>query len=89
LTEKTQREACLRRVVAKQGYRLEKSPARDPRDRTYGGFQIVNPGTVIPVAGCGNTGRGYNLDLDTAEKIGQDVEAYLARLHAATAKLNC
>jgi hypothetical protein len=45
--------------------------ARDPRDLTHGGYQIVDAQRNFLVAGHGNAGRGYALDLE-------DVEAWIA-----------
>jgi hypothetical protein len=61
------RENRLRRALYRQGYRLMKSRARDPRDLTYGGYQIVDPTTGGIAAGWGNANHGYGLDLDDAE----------------------
>jgi hypothetical protein len=71
-TEKT-RENLARRRLDRRGYRLEKSRARDPRDLTYGGYQIVDTGVHggvngNVVAGWGNANRGYTLDLDGVEQ---------------------
>jgi len=69
--EKT-RENLARRQLVRRGYRLEKSRARDPRDLTFGGYQIVDLRTGILVAGLGNIERGYALTL-------AGVEAWIAR----------
>lgn len=61
------RENRLRRAADRQGYRLIKSRARDPRDLTYGGYQLVNIETGGVDAGFGNAGRGYAFDLDEVE----------------------
>jgi hypothetical protein len=65
-TEKV-RENRLRRALDRQGYRLLKSRARDPRDLTFGGYQIVDPAHGGLVEGWGNANRGYALDLDGIE----------------------
>jgi hypothetical protein len=62
------RENRLRRALDRQGYRLLKSRARDPRDLTYGGYQIVDIEVGGVVAGWGNANRGYSLDLDSVEE---------------------
>jgi hypothetical protein len=61
------RENRLRRALHRRGLILMKSRARDPRDLTYGGYQIVDPTHGGPVAGWGNANRGYALDLDGVE----------------------
>jgi hypothetical protein len=62
-------ENRLRRAADRQGFRLEKSRARDPRALTYGTYQLVQvtaPGghwrSRELVAGDHNTGYGLNLD---------------------------
>ena len=62
------RENRLRRTLDRQGYRLMKSRARDPRGLTYGGYQIVDPTTGGIAAGWGNANRGYGLRLDDVER---------------------
>jgi hypothetical protein len=61
------RENRLRRMAARQGYVLTKSRARDPRDLTFGGYQIIDPAHGGVVAGWGNANRGYALDLAAVE----------------------
>jgi hypothetical protein len=61
------RENRLRRALSRAGYQLMKSRARDPRDLTYGGYQIINVQINGLVAGHGHAGRGYALTLDDAE----------------------
>jgi hypothetical protein len=58
------REQRLRRAVARLGYRLQKSPCRDPRDPVYGTYSIADPryGTIESVT------DGYGLTLDEIEK---------------------
>jgi hypothetical protein len=66
--EKT-RENLARRRLDRRGLKLMKSRARDPRDLTYRGYQIVdvvNGGGVV--AGWGNADRGYALDLAAVEQ---------------------
>jgi hypothetical protein len=67
MTDKV-RENRLRRALDRQGYRLLKSRARDPRDLSYGGYQIVDHQRGGVVAGSGNANRGYALDLDAVEQ---------------------
>lgn len=62
-TEKV-REDRYRRMLDRRGYRLMKSRARDPRDLTFGGYQIVDARTNLMAGGWGNLNRGYALDLD-------------------------
>jgi hypothetical protein len=66
-TEDKVRENRLRRMAERQGFLLLKSRARDPRDLTYGGYQITDMQHGGVVAGWGNAERGYALDLDAAE----------------------
>lgn len=61
-------ENRLRRQVDRMGYRLVKSRARDSRDITYGGFQIVDLRTGGVVAGHTAIGRGYGLTLDDVKE---------------------
>jgi hypothetical protein len=62
------RENRLRRALDRQGYRLLKSRARDPRSLTYGGYQITDLRQGVVVAGWGNADRGYAFDLDDVER---------------------
>jgi hypothetical protein len=62
------REDRLRRMADRQGLRLMKSRARDPRDITFGGYQLTDIQTGGLVAGWGNAERGYALDLDEVEE---------------------
>jgi len=61
------REDRLRRQLDRMGYKLMKSRARDQRDITYGGYQIVDIQTNGLSAGWGNANRGFALDLDEVE----------------------
>jgi len=63
------RENRLRRALERQGFRLLKSRARDPRALTYGGYQIIDPESGGCVAGWseGGKGPGYTFDLDDVE----------------------
>jgi hypothetical protein len=64
--EEKVRENRLRRMAERQGYGLMKSRARDPRDITYGGYQLIDIQTSV--AGWGSANRGYALDLDGVEE---------------------
>ena len=66
---KREREEHLRNLAGELGYILKKSPARDPRDITYGGYQLCNVETGGADYGWGNANRGYALDLDEVEEI--------------------
>jgi hypothetical protein len=59
------REARVRRMIDRQGYRLKKSRRRDPRAVGYGHYRIVDPHTNTVVAGAGRA--AYNMTLDQAE----------------------
>jgi hypothetical protein len=67
------RETRLRRAAQRQGLRLEKSRARDPRSLTYGTYQLVN---VENDTGhwrsrqlvAASTSAGYGLSLDDIER---------------------
>lgn len=67
MTKEKVMENRLRRMLERRGYRLMRSRARDPRDLTFGGYQIVDVQTGGVVAGYGNANRGYSLDLDEVE----------------------
>ena len=59
-------ENRLRRAAVRQGLRLEKSRARDPRAITFGTYRLTDPATNTVVA-CGRA-DGYGLTLDEVEK---------------------
>jgi len=61
------RENLLRRMADRQGYKLLKSRARDPRDLTFGGYQLINLQTGGCDFGWGNANRGYAAPLDDIE----------------------
>jgi hypothetical protein len=65
-------ENRLRRMADRQGYRLQRSRARDPRDLTYGGYQLINLESGGVDFGWGNANRGYAASL-------KDVEEYLTQ----------
>jgi hypothetical protein len=60
------RENRLRRAATRQGLRLEKSRARDPRAIGYGTYQLTNPYSNTLVAY--GLQSGYGLSLDQIEK---------------------
>ncbi len=60
------RENRVRRALDRQGYRLVKSRARDPRAVTFGGYMVVDPENNGAVAG--GTGYGYGLALEDVER---------------------
>jgi hypothetical protein len=62
------RENRLRRVADRQGYRLQKSRARDPQDITFGGYQLVELESGGVAFGFGNANRGYAASLDDIEE---------------------
>lgn len=61
------RENRLRYAAERQGLRLMKSRARDPRALDYNSWQIVDPYLNIVIAGDTH-GRGYGLTLDQIEE---------------------
>lgn len=60
-------EARLRRQLDRMGYTLQKSRARDPRDLTFGGYQIVDHQVGGVVAGYADHQRGYDFTLEDVE----------------------
>ena len=66
-SDKVREDRC-RRKLARMGYQLMKSRARDPDALTYGGYQIIDPEINGLVAGLGNANRGYAFDLDDVEE---------------------
>jgi hypothetical protein len=64
-------ENRLRRIAHRQGLRLLKSRARDRRDITFEGYQLVEEieggGAGHLVFGKGNMGRGYAATLAEIE----------------------
>jgi hypothetical protein len=55
-------ENRMRRAAARQGLRLEKSRARDPRALTWNTYQLSDPYTNTLVAGNHSSGYGMGLD---------------------------
>ena len=64
MTNEKTRETRLRRMAERQGYKLVKSPRRDPRAIDYGRWMIVNIDGVV--AGAGDDDRP-EFSLDDAE----------------------
>jgi hypothetical protein len=60
------RENRLRRMAARQGLALKKSPRRDPRALGYGTYMLVDVSTNGLVAW--GLSDGYGLDLDEIER---------------------
>src|ERR1700730_10739024 len=56
-------ENRLRRAADRQGLRLVKSRARDPRDITYGTYMLVDHHTNGAVFANWNSPRSFGLDL--------------------------
>jgi len=63
-------ENRLRRAAERQGLRLEKSRARDPRHLLYGTYQLVDVDINGVVLANWALGRGYGMGLD-------EIAAYL------------
>jgi hypothetical protein len=63
--ENNAREARVRRVIARQGYRLEKCRARNPEHPRFGTYWILDPYTN-PVE-AGDTNWGYGMSLKDVE----------------------
>lgn len=53
------REDRLRRIAARQGYRLVKNPRRDMRAIDYGSYMLVDPYTNAMVADFGWDHAGF------------------------------
>jgi len=62
------RENRLRRMADRQGFRLQKSGARDPRALTFGGYQLVDLQGNEVHGGEGNVGRGFAASLEEIER---------------------
>ena len=65
-TSEKVRENKLRRMAVRQGLRLEKCKARDPRALGYGTYWLINASTNAIVAS--GSPNGYGLSLDEIEK---------------------
>ena len=67
------KESQLRHAARALGLRLEKSPAQDPHDLTFGGYMLVfMERNAVAYGAAGHMRRGYSLTLE-------GVEAYLKR----------
>jgi hypothetical protein len=62
------RENRLRRMAARQGLALQKSPRRDPHALGYGTYRLIDAATKAVVAMDRNLHSGYGLDLDDVER---------------------
>ncbi|WP_231984542.1 hypothetical protein [Mycobacterium sp. 852014-52144_SCH5372336] len=62
-TEHKVLENRLRRAAERQGLRLVKSRAKDPRSHLYGTYMLVDAATDFVVFADHSTGRGFGLDL--------------------------
>jgi hypothetical protein len=63
-------ENRLRRAAIRQGLKLEKSRARDPRALTFNTYMLIDESTNTIAAGDHNSGYGLGLD-DIARELGQ------------------
>ncbi|WP_168706595.1 hypothetical protein [Gordonia paraffinivorans] len=61
------RENRARRAARRQGLRLEKSRARDPRALGYGTYRLVN--TINNTVEAHDHTSGYGLSLDEIEQV--------------------
>ena|SRR6516162_4604422 len=67
------KEDQLRHAARAVGLKLEKSPAQDPHDLTFGGYMLVHmERNAVAYGAAGHTRRGYRLTL-------KGVETYLKR----------
>jgi hypothetical protein len=63
------RENRLRRIAARQGLSLRKSPRRDPNALGYGTYMLADSTTRRVVAMDWNLPGGYGLDLEAIEEV--------------------
>lgn len=70
VTEKS-RETRLRRMAARQGLTLRKSPRRDPRAIDYGSYILVDRDNVVVVGGTDGFFE-HGPDLDAIERALRD-----------------
>ena len=63
------RENRLRRIAARQGLTLWKSPRRDPHALGYGTYMLADSATRRVVAMDWNLPGGYGLDLEAIEEV--------------------
>jgi hypothetical protein len=62
-------ENRLRLAAQREGLRLEKSHARDPRGLTFGGYMLVNiERNEVAYGVAGHTGAGYRSVLKTLRR---------------------
>lgn len=66
-TDKT-RETRLRRLAARRGLRLQKSPRRDPRAWDFGTYQLVDDREGWVVLANQQIGQRYGMTLDDIEE---------------------
>jgi hypothetical protein len=67
------KEDQLRHAAHSLGLKLERSPEKDSRHLTFGGYMLVHmERNAVAYGAAGHTGRGYTLTL-------KGVEAYLKR----------
>jgi hypothetical protein len=67
------KEDQLRHAARAFGLKLERSPAQNARDLTFGGYMLVHmERNAVAYGAAGHRGRGYTLTLN-------GVEAYLKR----------
>ncbi|KXX59712.1 hypothetical protein [Rhodococcus sp. LB1] len=64
----TTHENHVRRIAARQGLQLTKSPARDPQSPDYGTYGLLTVDGHHLVAGSHQTGYGLSLD-DVEEEL--------------------
>lgn len=69
-------ENKLRRAAERQGFRLEKSRARDPRAISHGTYQLVDNRTNAVAGASLHSGYGFDLS-DVAKFLLEDVEVHL------------
>jgi hypothetical protein len=85
------RENRLRRIAARQGLTLRKSPRRDPHALGYGTYMLADSATRRVVAMDWNLPGGYGLDLDAIEEVlnRQSNTAESADIGPYSAKFTC
>ena len=68
MTPDKTRETRLRRLAARQGLRLQKSPRRDPNAWDFGTYQLVDDRGGWVVLANHQIGHGYGMSLDDIEE---------------------
>ena len=63
------RENRMRRKLARMGYRLSRSGARDPKAYNFGGYMILDAWRNVPLAGA--QPYQYSMSLDDVEKFAE------------------